>query len=79
MQTINVQQPINLKVVRFELDFTPLVTEKPKPVKKTKLIKVPNLKCIARKPSVPPPPIKPNTQVSNPKIIDLYLNVCKSN
>ncbi|XP_028174270.1 uncharacterized protein LOC114362895 [Ostrinia furnacalis] len=62
MQTININQPINLKVVRFELDFTSLVTEKPKPEKKTKRIKLPDFKCIAKKPSVPLPPIKNNTQ-----------------
>lgn len=65
MHTISVQQPINLKVVRFELDFTPLVPLKTKPVKKNKQIKIPDVNFISKKTTVPPPPIiNANMQVS---------------
>lgn len=56
METISVMQPINLKVVRFELDFTPCFEEE-SPRKKE--IKVPDIKYNKKRPIVPtPPPIK---------------------
>jgi hypothetical protein len=56
MYTIDVQQPINLKVVRFEMDFTPLVQENSRPIKKTKEIKLLNTHHIVKKSPVPPTP-----------------------
>lgn len=58
METISVQQPINLKVVRFELDFSKLVAEKPKPIKESKKICLPRIN--SRKKSIVPPPPKIN-------------------
>ncbi|KAL4706540.1 hypothetical protein ACJJTC_015738 [Scirpophaga incertulas] len=67
MQTIDAQQPINLKVVRFELDFTPHYEEK-REVKKKKNIKIPTLtKNIEKKPVPPPPLIKNQTQKKDVK------------
>lgn len=55
METISINQPINLKVVKFELDFTSLNSE-PKPVKKKNKIKVPQLRDTKIPSKVPPPP-----------------------
>ncbi|KAF9409014.1 hypothetical protein HW555_011496 [Spodoptera exigua] len=61
MQTISVQQPINLKVVRFELDFSDLVNEKSSPVRrKSKKIKVPKINN-KKLSAIPPPPLLKNT------------------
>nr|XP_021194127.2 uncharacterized protein LOC110378979 isoform X1 [Helicoverpa armigera] len=60
MQTISAQQPINLKVVRFELDFSALVNEKPRPEKKTKKIRIPKINNKKQSP-IPPPPLIKNT------------------
>lgn len=54
METISVNQPINLKVVRFELDFSKLLPEEPIREKKSKKIRVPKPK--SRKRSIVPPP-----------------------
>ncbi|RVE47094.1 hypothetical protein evm_008278 [Chilo suppressalis] len=59
------KEPINLKVVRFELDWTPPPpeSERQKPKKKTKEIKVPKVNRVAIKsPVPPPPPIKSRSQ-----------------
>lgn len=63
MKTISVQQPFNLKVVRFELDFSSLTAKEPDPVKKGKKIKVPEINFSSKKKSVPPPPPVGNNQV----------------
>ncbi|KAJ0179865.1 hypothetical protein K1T71_004456 [Dendrolimus kikuchii] len=60
MKTISVKQPINLKVVRFELDFSAL-TECPKPREKTKKIKIPKLNSNKRAIVIPPPPVIKNS------------------
>lgn len=58
MQTISVQQPINLKIVPLELDFTTLVSETPRQ-KKVKEIKIPKINFGRRASVVPaPPPIR---------------------
>ncbi|KAI8428932.1 hypothetical protein MSG28_007551 [Choristoneura fumiferana] len=59
MKTISVQQPINLKVVPLELDFTTLVSESPRQEKKVKEIKIPKINFGRRASVVPaPPPIR---------------------
>ncbi|XP_026739777.1 uncharacterized protein LOC113502412 [Trichoplusia ni] len=60
MQTISVQQPINLKVVRFELDFTSLVDDNPRPDKKPKKIRIPKINNKKQSP-IPTPPLLKNT------------------
>lgn len=66
MQTISVQQPINLKVVRFELDFSDLVNENPSPVRrKSKKIKVPKINNKKQSAIPPPPLLKITSQVRN--------------
>ncbi|XP_022816755.1 uncharacterized protein LOC111349754 isoform X1 [Spodoptera litura] len=70
MQTISVQQPINLKVVRFELDFSDLVNENPSPVRrKSKKIKVPKINN-KKQSAIPPPPLLKNTS-QKPGVKDL--------
>ncbi|XP_063379118.1 uncharacterized protein LOC134665986 isoform X2 [Cydia fagiglandana] len=64
MRTISVQQPINLKVVKIELDFTPLDTE-PQKKEKPKQIIVPKINYSRRPSVVPPPP--PITNYSQQK------------
>lgn len=65
MQTISVQQPINLKVVRFELDFTSLVDDNPRPDKKAKKIRIPKINN-KKQSAIPTPPLLKNiTQVRN--------------
>lgn len=65
MHTISVQQPINLKVVRFELDFTSLVNEKPVSRQKPKKIKIPKINNKKQSPIPPPPQINNTVQVCN--------------
>lgn len=65
MHTISVQQPINLKVVRFELDFSDLVNEKPRPEKKTRKIRIPKINNKKQSPIPPAPLIKNSSQVRN--------------
>ena len=67
MQTISVHQPINLKVVRFELDFSDLVNEneKPRSEKRTKKIRIPKINNKKQSPIPPAPFIKNSTQVRN--------------
>lgn len=64
MQTISVQQPINLKVVRFELDFSDLVNEKPRSEEKS-IIRIPKINN-KKQSSIPPAPfINNSSQVGN--------------
>lgn len=68
METINVTQPINLKVVRFELDFSSLMPESPKKKNKPKNVLIPkNLVTWQKNRAIPPPPLDGNTitQVSD--------------
>lgn len=67
METISVTQPINLKVVRFELDFNSLVSESPRKRNKPKKLLIPkNLVTWQKHRAIPPPPLDGNavTQVS---------------
>lgn len=68
MKTITVGTPINLKVVRFELDFSSLL-KKPEPQKKkVKRILVPNITINRKKKCmIPPPPLVKNYQVRRPE------------
>lgn len=65
MHTISVQQSINLKVVRFELDFTSLVNEKPILEKRSKKIRIPRINNKRQSAIPPPPPINNTSQVCN--------------
>ncbi|CAB3243474.1 unnamed protein product [Arctia plantaginis] len=62
MHTISVQQPINLKVVRFELDFTSLVNEKPILEKRSKKIRIPRINNKKQSAIPSPPPIHDTSQ-----------------
>lgn len=67
METISVTQPINLKVVRFELDFSSLMPDSPKKKNKPKKVLMPkNLIMWQKHRAIPPPPLNINiaTQVS---------------
>lgn len=62
METISVTQPMNLKVVRFELDFSSLMSERPKKKKKPKKVLIPkNLVTWQKHPPIPPPPLDDST------------------
>lgn len=63
MKTITVDTPINLKVVRFELDFSSLL-KKPEQEKKVRKIKVPRITINKKKTClIPLPPLAENDQV----------------
>ncbi|XP_069355015.1 uncharacterized protein [Maniola hyperantus] len=62
MKTITIDQPINLHIVKFELDFSSLYAPKPKPEKKCKKIKIPKVNCKKKQIKIPPPPPIKNQQ-----------------
>lgn len=64
MKTINVKQPINLKVVKFEVDFSQLLVEKAEEKKTPKKIKIPKVLFNQKsKAEVPAPPLLRSNQV----------------
>ncbi|XP_072940363.1 uncharacterized protein [Epargyreus clarus] len=59
MKTIIIEEPFNLKVVRFELDFTTLDPPSPRYKGKSKEIKIPKVNYNRRPSIIPtPPPVK---------------------
>ncbi|XP_045765141.1 uncharacterized protein LOC123867226 isoform X2 [Maniola jurtina] len=56
MKTIIIDQPINLQVVKFELDFSSLYAPKQNPEKKCKKIKIPKVNSKQKQRNIPPPP-----------------------
>ncbi|CAH2107292.1 unnamed protein product [Euphydryas editha] len=59
MKTITINQPINLRVVKFELDFSSLYQEKSRRQKALKEIKIPKsgVSCTKQIRNIPPPPL----------------------
>lgn len=69
METISVTQPINLKVVRFELDFSSLMPETPKKREKPKKVLIPKKLVTWQKyRTIPPPPLDHSTVTQVSKI-----------
>lgn len=64
METISVTQPINLKVVRFELDFSSLMPETPKKREKPKKLLIPKNLVTWQKHRIIPPPILDESTVT---------------
>ncbi|XP_032510909.2 uncharacterized protein LOC116765535 isoform X1 [Danaus plexippus] len=56
MKTITITEPINLRVVKFELEFSSLYDYKPKHRKKSKAINVPHINCEKKQNEIPNPP-----------------------
>lgn len=56
MKTITITEPINLRVVKFELDFSSLYDYKPEHRKKSKAINVPHINCEKKQNEIPNPP-----------------------
>ncbi|XP_050343022.1 uncharacterized protein LOC126768770 isoform X1 [Nymphalis io] len=76
MKTITIDQPINLRIVKFELDFSSLYLDEEKPQKKNKKIKIPKAHSLKKERHIPPPPpIKSVEQKLEVKdLIDQLLN-----
>lgn len=56
MKTITIDQPINLQVVKFELNFPSLFEPKTKREKKNRKIKVPKVNYNSQQKYIPSPP-----------------------
>lgn len=72
MKTITINEPINLRVIKFELDFSSLYQDKPRTQKPLNKIKIPIQKVNNTKQTrnIPPPPqIKSAEQVLYHSII----------
>lgn len=66
MKTITINEPINLRVIKFELDFSSLYQDKPRTQKALNKIKIPKQQVSNPKQTrnIPPPPrIKSAEQV----------------
>ncbi|CAH2236102.1 jg15098 [Pararge aegeria aegeria] len=77
MKTITIDQPINLQVVKLELDFSSLYVPKPDPKRKCKKVEIPKVNCSREKQiNIPsPPPLKKYQQKQDVKhLIEALLN-----